>query len=171
MLAAGRSISSPTLPGFRDRCWTGGRRFGKKWPDEVSSPKRPRLGFAPKAPRTVSSADLWQGLCGTRPDLTTPSEGRKTPKILACAMFAKILLSRSARGASPFAERISCSADLTVHVGVGHRSCGCIRTVAIVAATDCARTYRAPVSSRSHIPFKARRTPQSAPNAPSRLAM
>jgi hypothetical protein len=50
MLAAGRSISSPTLPGFRDRCWTGGRRFGKKWPDEVSSPKRPRLGFAPKAP-------------------------------------------------------------------------------------------------------------------------
>jgi hypothetical protein len=29
---------------------------------------------------TASTHDLWQGLCDTRPDLTTPSESRKTPK-------------------------------------------------------------------------------------------
>lgn len=29
---------------------------------------------------SVSSHDLWQGLCESRPDLTTPSESRKTPK-------------------------------------------------------------------------------------------
>ncbi len=29
---------------------------------------------------SASTRDLWQGLCEMRPDLTTPSEGRKTPK-------------------------------------------------------------------------------------------
>jgi len=28
----------------------------------------------------VSASELWSGLCQTRPDLTTPSAGRKTPK-------------------------------------------------------------------------------------------
>jgi hypothetical protein len=29
---------------------------------------------------TVTTAALWEGLCETRPDLTTPTERRKTPK-------------------------------------------------------------------------------------------
>jgi hypothetical protein len=29
---------------------------------------------------TATTRDLWEGLCTMRPDLTTPSESRKTPK-------------------------------------------------------------------------------------------
>jgi hypothetical protein len=30
--------------------------------------------------KAVSTDELWQGLCMEHPDLTTPSEGRKTPR-------------------------------------------------------------------------------------------
>lgn len=30
--------------------------------------------------RAFSTAELWQGLCVERPDLTTPSDARKTPR-------------------------------------------------------------------------------------------
>lgn len=35
---------------------------------------------SPSAPRTVSSGDLWDELCKIRPDLTSASPHRKTPR-------------------------------------------------------------------------------------------
>lgn len=33
--------------------------------------------------KAVSTKEFWDGLCKAHPDLTTPSEGRKTPKATA----------------------------------------------------------------------------------------
>jgi len=67
-----------------------GRPLGKALPRRLAEPNVVRrTKFAAAAEEwfrrsagetTVSSAILWEGLSEARPDLTTPSDGRKTPK-------------------------------------------------------------------------------------------